>query len=123
MDRSGLLCVRSQTVGRRQVTQTTLRIPIPYLIRRDLACQSVDSEEYADPQLEPHEKYLDDWAQTYNVPDQTRYNLSAILQGLSMDQQVGEQWYNKDCVLWATVQTSDDGMFWSVSLEFVEDGL
>ena len=104
------------------MTQTTQHFPIPYLIRRDLACQSADSEEYADLQLEPHDKHLDDWANKHNVPDQTRYNLSPIMQGLSTDCRVGERWYNRDCILWATVQTSDDGMFWSVSLEFVEGG-
>lgn len=104
--------------------QSTKHFPIPYLIRRDLACQSADSEEYADPRLEPHDKYLDDWANKYNVPDQTRYNLSPILQGLSTDREIGEQWYNENCVLWATVQTSNSlgVMFWSVSLEFVEGG-
>ena len=103
--------------------QSTKHFPIPYLIRRDLACQSADSEEYADPRLEPHDKYLDDWANKYNVPDQTRYNLSPILQGLSTDREIGEQWYNENCVLWATVQTSNSlgVMSWSVSLEFVED--
>ena len=102
--------------------QSTQHFPIPYLIRRDLAGQSADSEEYADLQLEPHEKYIDDWAQTYNVSDQTRYNLSAILQGLSTDQEISEQWYNEDCVLLATITTGNNGMFWSVSLEFVEGG-
>ncbi len=102
------------------MTQTTQRIPIPYLIRRDLAGQLVDGEEYADPRLEPCDKYIDDWANKHNVPDQTRYNLSAILQGLSTDRKISELWYNRDCVLLATVTTSDDGMFWSVSLEFVE---
>ena len=102
--------------------QSTQHFPIPYLIRRDLAGQLADSQEYYDTELEPHDKHLDDWANKYNVPDQTRYNLSAILQGLSTDREVSEQWYNKDCVLWATVTASDDGMFWSVSLEFVEGG-
>jgi len=106
------------------MTQTTQHFPIPYLIRRDLTGQLVDGEEYADLKLQPHDKYLDDWANKHNVPDQTRYNLSAILQGLSNDRQVWEQWYNKDRVLWATVQTSNSlgVMFWSVSLEFVEGG-
>ncbi len=104
--------------------QSIQHFPIPYLIRRDLAGQSADSEEYADLRLEPHEKHLDDWANKHSVPDQTRYNLSAILQGLSTNPEVSEQWYNKDCVLWTTVTTSDSlgVMFWSVCLEFVECG-
>ncbi len=104
--------------------QSTQHFPIPYLIRRDLAGQCADSREYYDPQLEPHEKYLDDWANKHNVPDQTRYNLSPIMQGLSTDREISEEWYNKDCVLWATVTTSYSlGVkFWSVSLEFVEGG-
>jgi len=104
------------------VKQSTQHLPIPYVIRRRLSGQLTGSQGYYAPKLKPHEKYLDDWVQTYNVPDQTRYNLSAILQGLSKDRRVSEQWYNRDCVLWATVTTSDDMMFWSVSLEFVEGG-
>lgn len=102
------------------MTQTTQRIPIPYLIRRDLAGQLVDGEEYADPRLEPCDMYIDDWANKHKVPDQTRYNLASVMQGLWLHNRVSERWYNRDCVLWATVTTNDDGMFWSVSLEFVE---
>lgn len=101
------------------MTQTTLRIPIPYLIRRDLAGELTDSQEYYDPELKPHDKYIDDWANKHNVPDQTRYNLASVMYGLWFNGQVSKQWYNRDLVLLATVTTSDDGMFWSVSLEFV----
>ena len=100
--------------------QSIQHFPIPYIIRRELAGELMDGQEYAN--LDPHDKNIDLWAEKHNIDDPTRYNLASVMYGLWLNGQVSEQWYNRDCVLWATVTTSDSlgVMFWSVSLEFVE---